>query len=203
MMGLIRFGAWMTASNVVSPLMVVADRFIISFLLGASVVAYYTVPFDVIIRLLIVPAALTGALFPRFAYLFRRDIRDVRALYHKSTLSIMAVMSAICITVAIGSHAGLSLWVGPVFAEKSWMVASVLAVGLLFNSLAQVPHAALQAAGDVRTTSLIHLVEFVAYLPLLIMAVRSFGLVGAAFVWVLRAAADYVLLSVFARKRME
>jgi O-antigen/teichoic acid export membrane protein len=199
---MLKFGAWMTASNIISPLMVTADRFIISFLLGASVVAYYTVPFDIILRLLIIPAALTGALFPRFAYLFPRDHAAVRALYRKSHHSILLVMSAICLSIALGSHWGLSLWVGHAFAEKSWMIASVLAVGLLFNSLAQVPHATIQAAGDVRTTSLVHLGEFVAYLPLLLLTVRSFGLFGAAIAWVLRVTVDYVLLSIFARRRM-
>lgn len=201
-MGMLKFGAWMSASNVISPLMVTADRFIISFLLGASVVAYYTVPFDVILRLLIIPAALTGALFPRFAYLFRRDQGAVRALYRKSHYSILLVMAAICLTIAVGSYWGLSLWVGHAFAEKSWMIASVLAVGLLFNSLAQVPYATIQAAGDVRTTSLVHLGEFVAYVPLLLLTVRWFGLFGAAIAWVLRVTADYVLLTIFARRRI-
>ncbi len=199
---LLRFGAWMTASNIIGPLMVTADRFVISFVLGASVVAYYTVPFDLIMRLLIIPAALTGALFPRFAYLFRRDTADVRALYRRSHRVVLAGMSAICLVVAVGSHWGLSLWVGQAFAERSWMIASVLAVGVLFNSLAQVSHAAIQAAGDVKTTSLIHLGEFVAYLPALFLALRFFGLLGAAIVWVLRTTADYALLRFFARRRM-
>jgi O-antigen/teichoic acid export membrane protein len=199
---LLKFGAWMTASNIVSPLMVTADRFIISFLLGASVVAYYTVPFDFILRLLIIPAALTGALFPRFAYLFKRDRAEVRLLYRRSLVAILAVMSAIGLLVATGSHFGLAIWVGPEFAERSWLIASVLAIGMLFNSLAQVPHAAIQAAGDVKTTSLLHLAEFVAYLPILVAAVKIFGLLGAAVVWVLRVTADFALLSFFARRRM-
>jgi O-antigen/teichoic acid export membrane protein len=201
-MALLRFGAWMTASNIIGPLMVTADRFVISFVLGASVVAYYTVPFDLIVRLLIIPAALTGALFPRFAYLFRRDKADVRALYCRSHRVVLAGMSAICLVMAVGSHWGLSLWVGQAFAERSWTIASVLAVGLLFNSMAQVPHTALQAAGDVKTTSLIHLGEFVAYLPVLFLALRLFGLMGAAIAWVLRTTADYALLTFFARRRM-
>ncbi|MEX2156183.1 MAG: flippase [Gemmatimonadales bacterium] len=199
---LLRFGAWMTASNMISPLMVTADRFVISFVLGASVVAYYTVPFDFILRLLIFPAALTTALFPRFAFLFRRDKADVRALYRRSHRLVIVGMSTICLVIAVGSDWGLSLWVGEAFAERSWMIASVLAVGVLFNSLAQIPHAAIQATGDVKTTSLIHLGEFVVYLPALFLAVHFVGLLGAAIVWVLRCTGDYALLSFFARRRM-
>jgi O-antigen/teichoic acid export membrane protein len=201
-MTLLTFGAWMTASNIVSPLMVTADRFVVSYLLGASVVAYYTVPFDIILRLLVIPAALTGVLFPRFAYLFQGDKAAVRVLYRKSHRVILVGMSAICLIMALGSKRGLLLWVGSAFAEQSWMIASVLAVGLLMNSLAQVPHAAIQAAGDVRTTALIHLGEFVAYLPVLFIALWTFGLLGAAIAWVLRVTADYVLLSMYARQRL-
>ena len=56
---LFSFGAWMTLSNILSPLMVIADRFIISAFIGASVVAYYTVPAEFLMRFLMLPAALT------------------------------------------------------------------------------------------------------------------------------------------------
>ena len=64
---LAKFGAWMSVSNVLSPLMVVSDRFVISHYLGGSSVAYYSVPFDSLFRLLIIPGALTATLFPAFA----------------------------------------------------------------------------------------------------------------------------------------
>ena len=47
-------------SNIISPLMVVADRFLIANVLGAAVVAYYTIPAEFMIRLLILPAAITS-----------------------------------------------------------------------------------------------------------------------------------------------
>lgn len=64
---LFRFGGWMTLSNLISPLMVVADRFLLAHVLGAAVVAYYTIPADFMIRLLILPAAITTTLFPVFS----------------------------------------------------------------------------------------------------------------------------------------
>ena len=64
---LFKTGAWMTVTNIISPLMVVSDRFILSKILGAKIVAYYTVPFDLVIKLLIIPTALASALFPRFS----------------------------------------------------------------------------------------------------------------------------------------
>ena len=199
---LVSFGAWMTLSNIISPLMVTADRFIISYMLGAGLVAFYTVPFDFIVRLLIIPAALTGVLFPRFTYLFQNDIGQIKLLYKKSFVLIFSVMGFISLGLAIGSNFGLTIWLGKSFAEQSWVIASILATGLLFNSLAQIPHAAIQASGDVKITSLIHLCEFIFYIPLLYGALYFYGLVGAAIVWVVRVFADLIVLSVFAKKKI-
>jgi O-antigen/teichoic acid export membrane protein len=199
---LLSFGAWMTLSNIISPLMVTADRFIISYMLGAGLVAFYTVPFDFIVRLLIIPASLTGVLFPRFSYLYKTDIEQINRLYKKSFFIIFAVMGLISFGIAIGSYFGLTIWLGKNFAEHSWVIASILAIGLLFNSLAQIPHTAIQASGDVKITSIIHLWEFIFYIPLLYGSLHFYGLVGAAIVWVLRVFADLITLSVFAKKKI-
>jgi O-antigen/teichoic acid export membrane protein len=64
---LLQFGSWMTISNVVSPILVYLDRFIISGMYGASMIAYYTVPFEILSRMLIFPGAIGAALFPRLS----------------------------------------------------------------------------------------------------------------------------------------
>jgi len=199
---LLTFGAWMTLSNIISPLMVTADRFIISFILGAGLVAFYTVPFDFIIRLLVIPAALTSVLFPRFTYLFKSDFEKFALLYKKSFNIIFLVMAPIVIIIAAGSFWGLSLWLGVDFAKNSWAIFSVLSIGLLFNSLAQIPHAAIQAAGGVKATALVHAAEFTLYLPLLLVALKFHGLLGAAIVWVVRVFCDLLILMFIAKKKM-
>jgi len=196
--GIFKFGAWMTLSNVISPLMVVADRFVISNLAGAAVVAYYTVPSEFLIRILILPAALTTTLFPVFTQKFSTNLEEAHNLYRKSLKLIFLVMFPLLLVLACMSHLGLKLWLGTTFADKSYIVVLVMAVGILFNSLAQVPHSAIQANGDVKTTSLIHLSEFVLYTPLLIGLVHIYGIVGAAIAWTLRAFIDFSILHKFA-----
>ena len=58
------FGGWMTVSNVISPIMVQMDRFFIGTMLTISAVAYYTTPYEVIIKMLVLPAAIAGVAFP-------------------------------------------------------------------------------------------------------------------------------------------
>lgn len=194
------FGAWMTVSNVVSPLMVTCDRFIISAVLGASVVAFYTVPFEVLVRILVLPAALAAAIFPRISGLLVGEKARARVLYKKSILIVAGGMLAICLPSAIFSEWGLALWLGNEFAEKSWQVASVLAIGLFFNGIAHVPFAAIQASGQARVTAQLHLAELAVYVPVLLVCLHFGGLLGAAVAWALRVFADFILLSFYARK---
>ncbi|MGK0703509.1 flippase [Yokenella regensburgei] len=194
------FGSWMTLSNILSPLMVTADRFVLSAIVGASLLAYYTVPFEVIIRLLIIPAALTGAFFPQISALLNKDKRKAKILFNQCVKIIFIVMLCICGTIAVFSKLGLALWIDKSFADKSWYVASILVIGILFNSVAQIPYATVQASGNVKATSIVHLSEFVVYIPLLIVTVYYFGIIGAACTWVCRAALDMVLMFILSHR---
>ena len=55
---LISFGGWMTLSNLISPLMVYADRFLIGGMISAAAVAYYATPYEIATRLWIIPLSL-------------------------------------------------------------------------------------------------------------------------------------------------
>jgi O-antigen/teichoic acid export membrane protein len=192
---LLQFGGWMTLSNIISPLMVVADRFLIANVLGAAVVAYYTIPADFIIRLLVLPAAITTTLFPVFSKnISEKNYSNSNALYKKSMQIVFLMMGTIASCIVIGADFGIEIWLGSEFAEKSAAVASVLAVGLLFNSMAQIPHAYIQASGDARSTALIHVFESVLYIPALFLLMQIHGILGAAIAWMLRALLDLVLL---------
>lgn len=199
---LLAFGAWMSVSNIVSPLMVTADRFVISAVLGAAVVAYYTVPSEVLARLLIVPGALTGALFPRLASLLIGDRDAARRLYRRCLALLALALLPLSVAVALGAHWALTLWLGADFAERSAPVVSIFALGLLLNGLAFVPFAAVQAAGLARLTAQLHIAEAVFYFPLLLLGLHHFGLTGAALAWTARVGVDLVLLLVVAQRRV-
>lgn len=192
---LFQFGGWMTVSNIISPLMVVADRFLIANVLGAAVLAYYTIPAEFMLRLLVLPAAVTTTLFP----IFSKDLSEKRhvksmALYTRSMKIILLMMGGVTACIFFGARFGIDIWLGEEFAKNSSMVASVLAVGILFNSLAQIPHAYIQASGDARSVALIHLFESALYIPALYMLMQLHGILGVALAWTLRAFVDLVLL---------
>ena len=200
---LLSFGVWMTVSNVISPIMVTADRFLIAAVLGASAVAYYTVPFEIIVKVLVIPGALTTALFPRLASTLKKEPAIARMLYRRSVRAVAIVLAVVCGTIAIGAYQGLSLWLGGDFASKSWLIVSVLSFGIFLNGIAFVPFAMIQAAGDAKTTAVLHVFELALYVPLLIASLHFFGLLGAAIAWVCRVALDLLLLTVRAQRSFD
>jgi O-antigen/teichoic acid export membrane protein len=173
---------------------------VIASLVGASVVAYYTVPFEVLIRFLIIPGALTAVLFPRLAALMFNERLAAKRLFDRALWIIAAVMFALCSTAALGAFFGLQLWLGREFAENSWYLAAILSVGIFFNSMAQLPYAAAQAAGHVKATAKVHIFELFIYVPILFLSVSYYGLLGAAVTWVLRVSLDMILMFCLASK---
>ena len=199
---LLSFGAWMTVSNIVGPLMVTADRFIISATLGAGVVAYYTVPFEALIRILIIPTAISVTLFPRLAAHFAADRSLALTLYWRSIRVVALVLAPLCLFTGLVSHWGLQLWLGAIFAEQSWRIVCILSVGIFFNGLAYIPFATVQASGQAKQTALLHCAELVLYVPCLFLALRWWGIAGAALVWTLRVAIDLLALMWMARREL-
>lgn len=200
---LIKFGAWMTLSNLISPLMVISDRFVISHFLGGAEVAYYTVPHDFLLRALVVPAAITTTAFPVFSHMINSNVGNAVKIYKKCIYSILGLLALLALFVLLFGHWALALWLGDAFADQSYQIATLLAIGVMFNGIAQVPHAVLQAAGDVRRTSIIHMGEFILYMPMLVVSVKIWGITGAAIVWMGRAAVDFLMLSWYARNKLE
>jgi O-antigen/teichoic acid export membrane protein len=197
---LLRMGGWLTVSNVVGPVIVYADRFIIGGLLSAVALAYYAAPFELVSRLLVLPVALSGALFPALAAAQAAQLQQARALRHKAlALTLGAVLPA-AVLGAVFARPLLGAWMGADFAEQGARAMQILLLGFAFNAAAQIPFAALHGHGLARQTALLHLVELPLYAAVLLALVRSHGIEGAAAAWALRGAADCVALAWMLRR---
>jgi len=191
---LFRFGAWMTVTNVVSPLMVYLDRFIIGATLSVAAVAYYSTPLEVITKILIVPGALLGVLFPAFAASHRQDPERLVRLFGRGTAYVTLFLFPVLLLAGAFAHEGLRLWLGEEFAQHSAPVLQWLAVGVFINGIAQVFATYIQGIGRPDLTATLHLIELPIYLPSLWWAIHRFGIVGAAMAWTGRVAVDGALL---------
>lgn len=188
---LLSYGSWLTVSNIVSPIMVYFDRFIISSMLGPKAVAFYAAPSEAVSRLLNIPGSISRALFPYIAN--QSQISNHKAV-KKQALSITFIISFLLVFPLIMlSEKIIDIWMGQKYIETSAAVLKVLLVGFLFNSVAQIPFSSIQAKGHSKIAALIHLIELVPYLGLLYLLIYYFGVLGAAISWSIRVILDCVV----------
>jgi O-antigen/teichoic acid export membrane protein len=199
---LLRFGGWTTVSNVVSPLMVQLDRFLIGALLAMTAVAYYVTPYEMVIKLLVIPQALLGVLFPAIAASYLRDRSLAASLFERGTRVVALTVFPIVLAIVVFAHEGLGLWLGGAFATHSAPVLQWLAIGVFVVCLGQTSFFVLQGVGRPDVTAKLHLVELPMYAFALWWLAHRFGLVGVAFAWTARAAFDSCALLVLAGRQL-
>lgn len=199
---LLRFGGWMTVSNVVSPLMVTLDRFLIGALVSVTAVAYYATPYEVVTKSLLLPGALMAVMFPAFSAGFAQDRERTALLFGRSVKSLFLVLFPIMLCTVALAQDGLKLWLGAEFAEHSFRVLQWLAVGVFINSLALVPFTLLQGVGRPDLTAALHLIELPFYLGLLWWLISTRGIEGAAIAWTARVVVDALMLFGLAKRHL-
>lgn len=196
------FGGWMTISNIVSPIMVYFDRFLIGGYLSVELVGYYSAPYEVVTKMLVVAVAMSSVFFPNISNaLAKRNRLEAESITKKFILIIAALVGIGTLTCIVGGQLGLSWWLGENFENKGYWVVFWISLGVFFNSIAQIPFCTIQAMGLSKVTATIHIVEIPIYLVLLLVAVIWFKSISmVAFVWFIRVMADCVILMFFSRK---
>src|SRR5271168_3746555 len=197
---LLRFGGWMTVTNIVGPLMVTLDRFLIAGLVSVTAVAYYATPYEVVTKLLLISVAVMGVVFPAFSVSFVKDRSRAALLFGRSVKYILLALFPIVLLIVALAQNGLTLWLGAEFAQHSTRVVQWLALGVLANGLALVPFSFVQGVGRPDLTAKLHLVELPIYLGMLFLLIRADGIEGAAIAWSARTVFDALALFFMARR---
>ncbi len=191
---LIRFGSWITVSNIISPLMLYLDRFLIGALISVAAVAYYATPNEVLTKLWLFPWALMGVFFPAFSTSFVQDRSHTALLFDNGLKYIFLVVFPIILFIITLANEGLGLWLGSEFAQNSTQVLQWIAVGVFIYSLGQVPYALIQGVGRPDLTAKLHLLELPFYLLGVYWLISAYGIEGAAIAWVARIGIDMICL---------
>jgi O-antigen/teichoic acid export membrane protein len=159
-----------------------------------AAVAYYATPFEVVVRLLTIPGALAGVLFPAFTVTFEQDRGRTKWLLLRGQKYIFLTMFPIILIIVTLANEGLRLWLGAEFAYHSTAVLRWLAAGVFLSSMAVLPWVLIQGAGRPDFTAKFHLIELTLYLPLLWFMVKHYGVPGAAIAWTARVLVDTTFL---------
>ena len=197
---LLRFGGWITVSNIVSPVMSHLDRFLVAALVSIAAVAYYGTPYSVVSNLLIIPFSISGVMFPAFVASLVQDRERTAILFARGSKYVLLAMFPISLLIVAFAQQGLYHWLGKEFAEHSYRVAQLLTIGVFINSLAQIPFALVQSSGRPDLTAKLHLIELPFYVIAVLWMTRTFGIEGTAIVWSARVMADSLILFRMAKR---
>ena len=199
---LLQFGSWLTVSNVVGPLLLSMDRLLVGSILGVSALGLYAPVYELVTRLSLIPGSVMTALFPAFSTLTGGNVADIRAAMRRAQRLLALIMLPVVLIGASFAPLILRLWLGDKHSAASVNAMQMLLVGLLLLSIGAVPFTLVQALGKPKWSAIVHLVELPVHAAITWFAVSTFGIVGAATAWSLRAMYDAALFDAAVRRML-
>ena len=186
---LLAYGGWVSISSFISPLMLYGDRYLISFVLGPTSLPLYSIPQEIIQRLLIFPGSFCTSILPKIS----GDVSHY-STYHNYIKVFVLFMFPLCSVVAVIFPLFMEVWISAEFSESVVSLAYALLIGIFFNSLAQLSLIYLYALGKTKFVAKLQFWECWVYLSAVYFSVLYFGVLGAAFCWTIRAFCDLLFL---------
>ncbi len=185
------YGAWVSVTSLVIPLLSTLDRLVIGSLFGVKAVAYYSVPYNLVQKIQVVPNAVGRALFPRLS---NQAPGDAMILAARSVRLIGICMTLIIPPAILLVGPFLKLWVGAEVASHATPVGQIILLAIWINGLSFVPSSFLQAQGRPDVVAKFKLLTIVPFVYLLWVMLNNFGITGAALAYCARVALEVGLL---------
>ena len=200
---LLRFGGWMTVSNIIAPMMLNMERLVIGVLVSTTAVTYYATPYEVVTKLLIVSASISTVMFPAFSLSAAQTLGQSSILYHRAMKYTLAMLFPFTVLLLLAAKPGLSLWLGYDFAINSYRVAQLLVLGTFALGMEALPFTLIQGLGRPDIPAKLNLGEIPLYAAALYLLIQRYGVEGAALAWASRAIIDAILLIYIAYRLLE
>jgi O-antigen/teichoic acid export membrane protein len=201
-----RFTGWLSISNLVSPLMIYADRFYLASVFPPAVIALYTVPLDTIMRGTALPSTAMNAAFPALAHLDAKNSKHphlAQKIVSGAGKLMMGLWFAPILIAGLWLTPLLTLWLGESFAGQIIEITQWLLAGVLLNGFAHIAYALLQSCGRSDLTAKLHVAELPVYALGLYFLIATFGITGAAMAWFGRVLIDTLFLFYLSIKQFE
>lgn len=193
---LIRFGKWVTVSNLISVIMSYGDRFIMGYFLKPNSLVNYSISSDLIQKGNSIMSLLPSSLFPLISSSNKTSLLELKKL-----LIIITVSSLLGVSLGFYFIEDFfKIWIGDNYNTEMITVFRVMLVGWFFSSFGQIFIAKIHSEGNTKITAKIHMYEGVIYIPAMIFSILKFGLLGAASVYSLRLFIDSLLLYYYSQK---
>lgn len=180
-----RYAAGMTAMALLSAALTQTDRLVISKMLSLEQFGYYVLAASLAQVPVILVGPVASAIFPRLTALAAiGDRHAVSELYHRACQVAAVVVLPIGLTVTLFSHELTEAWTGsPTTAQHIAGVTTILCSGSTLLALLIIPYNLALAYGWTSLNVTLSLASVVVIVPLLIVLVNAFGLLGGGIAW--------------------
>lgn len=195
----LKFSIWITIGNIIVPVIMYSDRFLIGAIISAVAITFYVTPYELVTKLMMIPVALSGVLFPIFSAGFMNNPEIIKKIFLRGVKFTFLIMYPFVLIIITFSYEGIYLWLGEQFAISSSFILQLLAVGILMNSLSLIPNNFFQGIGKPGIPTLINLAEFPIYILIMWYLVKTYGMNGAAFGFMFMATIDAIAMYVVAK----
>ncbi len=195
--GIWKFASGMMALTFLAILLTQADKVLLSRLLPLEAFGYYALAATVAGVLYVVTGPVINAFYPRMVELLTQDDRiGLASLYHQGAQLVTVLTAPAVILLCVFAENVIFVWSGePGLAENTAPILSVFVLGVFLNCLMHMPAQLQLASGWVSLGIKTNLVAVIILIPALFWVVPRYGVIGAAWIWVVLNA-GYVLVAI-------
>lgn len=197
----LKFSIWISLSNIIGPIILYSDRFFIGSLVSATAITYYATPYEMVTKLLLIPGALVGVLFPVFSASFENNPELSKKLFIRGVKFIFLIIYPAVLLIITFAYESISIWLGKDFALNSSSILQFLSIGILMNSLSMVPNIFFQGTGKPKIPTIINLLELPFYLFAMWFAINKWNITGASVTYMVMATFDAAIMYITASKK--
>ena len=185
--GVMRFALSAALTSVIWVLVTQTDKLVLSGLLPLSDYALFTLAVLVASGIALLSSPITGAILPRLTKLSAQgDEAGVIRLYRDATQLVAVIAVPVVLVLAFFPLQVLNAWTGqPEVAARAAPVLTLYAVGNGILALAAFPYYLQVARGNLNLHLVGNLIFVLLFVPLLLLAVTRYGMIGAGYAWIL------------------
>lgn len=192
---LIQYGWWVASASIVGPLLLLFDQWMISILIGVSLLPYYTVPSNLLWRLAMFPNSLTTTLFPAFSAMeAKTQWGRIERYFIRAHRYLLTALTPVLFVLFVWGGEILRLWIGASFAAEATIALRMLALGFAIGLLAPLSGALLEAVGRPDILVKLYIVELPFNVVIVWSLTKYFGIAGAALSYSVRTAFETIIL---------
>jgi O-antigen/teichoic acid export membrane protein len=199
---LLSYGGWVMVGTAAGGLITlgVLDRLLIARIVGAADIMSYSVPSDIVLRCLLVPAAISSVLIPLFARTVAISGTLSGGAFRHASRLVACHAGPLAVLVALNSRPLLDHLMAGVATDDSVMILVAMSLGFLVHATAHVPYCALQALGKPNVASLRHLAELPVYAIAVLILLGTDRLPWIGVAWSTWAIVDLLLIAWLLRR---